>query len=450
MALLRGSLLTVIESVKDIHAMAFRAVLDAHGSNQNRIDQAVASYFKGVNTWFTIIEQTSFEPQTKDLATDPSAETCSLVLCMSLIANPPKQTTKPSGRNRNQGLGDNIYHSCKAIMSLVQSKLPMTIPFLQAELLIAMYEYSQSMPQQAYMTLGHCFHITKVLGWHNRSFWAIERQAAAPREMKLCSILWWAIVYLDCLLNVGYRNQAYPMLTAGLGHESVIPLPEAFDQMPGGFPSQFLGQGQGRGVRSANVDPIDAMALPEANSAWYLSRVLQQLSNPGPSPAINRNALSEEITRHTTKMLPSKGRAGDGNAALGTNFIALMELNQPGLGGTSPMMAQDMDRIRAATTIQHIVGFVRDEAVHLAQSTDRLNAGAQAPCWASAIYHASMLLVSHGNSVSQNANWLLTVEQLKSTLDTMSKRWKIAEGYSQSLSIALNNRLSGYASNVGR
>ncbi|KAK4136636.1 hypothetical protein BT67DRAFT_373791 [Trichocladium antarcticum] len=437
LALLRGNLLGAIESVKDVHALAFRAVLDAHGLNQNRVDQAISSYFKGVNTWFTIVDQSRFEPQARDLATNPSAETCVLVLCMSLIANPPKPRTGPS-RTRSQGLGDDPYHFSKAILSLVQSKLPTAIPLLQAQLLIAMYEYSQSMPQQAYMSLGQCFQIAKMLGWHKRQFWSVERQAAAPRDMKLCSILWWSIVHLDCLLNVGYPDQAYPMLTAGLGHEPAIPFPEALDQyLPGGFASPGLA----------------IMALPEAASAWYLNRVLQQLSDPGPTPAADRDALFELITEHTSKILSSKGRVGDRNAALGTNFIALTKLNQAGLvGGTSPLMAadQDQDRVRAAETTRHIVRVVRDDAAHLAQSADRLGTGTLTPCWAFAIYNASLLLVAHGNAVLREPDWLSTVEQLKDSLDTLSRRWRIAEGYSQSLGIALNSRLGGYAADVAR
>ncbi len=109
---------------------------------------------------------------------------------MALIARPPNQKS-------SKGMGDTVYHSTKAILSLVQSKVPLSVQLLQAELLVAMYEYSHSKPQQAYLSLGRCLQMTKALEWHNPDFWSAERQASMPRDLKLNSILWWAIVYVD-------------------------------------------------------------------------------------------------------------------------------------------------------------------------------------------------------------------------------------------------------------
>ncbi len=178
-----------ISSAKDVNSLTFGTLLDIL-VNKARVREAVSAYFGGVNTWFTIIERAGFERELNETWDNLSAEASVLTLCMALIARPPHQKS-------SKGMGDTVYHSTKAILSLVQSKVPMSVQLLQAELLVAMYEYSHSKPQQAYLSLGRCLQITKALEWHNPVFWSIERQGSMPKDMKLCSILWWAIVYID-------------------------------------------------------------------------------------------------------------------------------------------------------------------------------------------------------------------------------------------------------------
>jgi hypothetical protein len=179
-----------ISSAKDVHSLAFGTLLDIL-VNRPRVREAVSLYFAGINTtWFTIVERTGFEHELDATWDDLSAEMSVLTLCMALVARPPNQ--KPT-----KGMGDAVYHSTKAILSLVQSKVPMSVQLLQTELLVAMYELAQSMPQQAYLSIGRCLQMTKAFGWHNPTFWSVDNQAAMPRELKLYSILWWTIVYID-------------------------------------------------------------------------------------------------------------------------------------------------------------------------------------------------------------------------------------------------------------
>lgn len=179
-----------ISSAKDIHSLAFGTLLDIL-VNRSRVREAVSLYFNTVNLWFTIIEKADFERQLEDAWDNLPAEVSILALCMALIARPPNQ--KPS-----KGMGDTVYHSTKAILSLVQSKVPMSIKLLQAELLVAMYEFSQSMPQQSYMSVGRCLHMAKAFGWHNGRLWSdVNPAPASPIELKRYSILSWAIVYVD-------------------------------------------------------------------------------------------------------------------------------------------------------------------------------------------------------------------------------------------------------------
>jgi hypothetical protein len=102
-----------------------------------------------------------------------------------------------------------------------------------------------------------------------------------------------------------------------------------------------------------------------------------------------------------------------------------MKLNHPGLlGGADPLSLlsdpQAVQRIRVLTTVIH------GKAGKLAAAQQRLNTGAEAPCWAFAMSYASLLLISHGNGVLQDADWFSRVENLMGSMGKVSKRWIIA------------------------
>ncbi|KAK0618404.1 hypothetical protein B0T17DRAFT_509947 [Bombardia bombarda] len=427
---LSPSLFATMDSLEDnIHYFVFRCLFETLDNRQG-VEQVVASYFEDAHIWFPIICQSTFDRQLDDMWTTPSAETGLLVLCMRLLIRQPFPIPI-------SGMDDSHYLSAKTTLNLVQSKRPFSIPLLQAELLIALYEFSHSMPQQAYLSVGKCFQVTRAFGWHNEAFWSQGHQAFDPRGLKLSSLLWWAIVYVDCLIHVGYQEQRYPLHTSGpnLAYFQ-IPFPEAFDQyLPGSISFQLQGDGFGFLDGSLERLPIDAVVWPGASSAGYLRDVLERLSSPSPPSLVERNNTTESIMRHTINLLETKS-----TAAVGANFIALMKLNQAGLltgaGASSSLGPTEM---RPIETIRYII----DSICEIALNVDRFGHGA--PCGAFAAYYACLLLISHGDNVLQDTQWLFKVENLKKTLSALCRRWKIAEQYLESVNLALNNRLAGYA-----
>ncbi len=186
---LNPALFAAMDSGETVHTFAMRCLRDVMGSRQG-VENVVAYYFNNTNTWFTIVEKESFDSQLEDMWTAPSAEMGAVILCMFLMTRSPQE-------NPVSGMSDALYVSAKTLLSLVQSKVPLSLLLLQAHLLMAMYEFSHSMPQQAYMSIGTCCQMSKAFGWHGKLFWTEERQSIAPRDLKLCSILWWAIVFID-------------------------------------------------------------------------------------------------------------------------------------------------------------------------------------------------------------------------------------------------------------
>ncbi|KAK4243483.1 hypothetical protein C7999DRAFT_18162 [Corynascus novoguineensis] len=415
-----------ISAAKDVHSLAFGTLLEILVHKQ-RIRETVSSYFDGVNTWFTIIERQSFERELEANWGSVQAETSAAALCMALVARPPNQKS-------SKGLGDNLYSSTKAILSVVQSRVPVSIKMLQAELLVALYEFSHSMSQQAYFTLGRCLQMTKALGWHREGFWALDKQVSAPANLKLCSIL--------CLLNVAYQDpttQAYPMNTVGLNLGFIIPFPDALDEY---FPAtSFRYGGQSQDFRDANSHHIAGIVFPEAMSAWYIYSVLQQLSNPSMHNDGSRASLSIQIVQHMRSMGTSMWRASD--RAIGTDLIALMKLHQPHLAGMpDPVtMLTDPDHLEDVSRIRRIIDIIHGKAGKIAQAGE-LDRGAVDPSWAFAMCYASQLLISYGYNTLQDPNWLQKVTDIRAALERVSKRWKIAEQYFKRVTIDLDNRLA--------
>jgi hypothetical protein len=149
-----------------------------------------------------------------------------------------------------------------------------------------------------------------------------------------------------------------------------------------------------------------------------------------------------------------------------------MKINQPGLlsgamGGsvsgssraTTP--GSDTNDKRPVETIRSVISSIYSSALNTEQTELGLRNGSVAASGAFAMYYASLLLISHGAGVLQDAEWLQKVEAFKSTLARFAMRWKIAgefvshpgselrmltgdtEKYVDSIHIALGSRLGG-------
>ncbi len=114
------------------------------------------------------------------------------------------------------------------------------------------------------------------------------------------------------------------MHTMGLNLMSLVPTPDAFDRyFLASLPHLRVAQYQG--YRDVNSDQIEGIVFPEAGSALYLSKVLEQLSNPTLLDTIDPITLSGIIWQHARETAAAKWRAGDRNAAVGTDFMCVRQ-----------------------------------------------------------------------------------------------------------------------------
>lgn len=164
------------------------------------VEHVISCYFNSVNTWFTIVEKENLETQAEELWTTgyPSAEIAMLILSMLLVIRLPSEAEAE--------MDDGLYQSAKTMCTLVETKLPWSRTLLQSRLLVTLYELSQGLPQQAYLSVGSCVQITREFGWHYQSFWSEERQRTLSAELKLNSLLWWALIYVDGYVHLRWST----------------------------------------------------------------------------------------------------------------------------------------------------------------------------------------------------------------------------------------------------
>lgn len=102
-----------------------------------------------------------------------------------------------------------------------------------------------------------------------------------------------------------------------------------------------------------------------------------------------------------------------------------MKLNQPGLlAGASVLPHGGAVDVRPIATTRSVINSVCNESLTMAQAG--LNEPGLAPCGGFAAYYASLILISHGDGVLQDSEWLLKVESLKKAMESMSQRWTVA------------------------
>jgi len=153
---------------------------------------------------------------------------------------------------------------------------------------------------------------------------------------------------------------------------------------------------------------------------------------------IDRGTLSNYIRNHIKDMSSMGWRVG-------TSYIALMKLHQPGLfANIGPMSIMGQNYAQDVYLIRNIIEVIHGKAGKLLQFDDQLSAGGVDPSWAFAMCYASQLLISHGSGVLKDHNWGGKVANITYALDKISKRWKIAERHCESIKVSLDNHSTGY------
>jgi hypothetical protein len=147
------------------------------------------SYFRTFHKALPILDQPTFYQQLEPNTTSSRGHFSTVLLSIYLVIQLlPKFSNADSSE---------LYTTLKSIHSLMQSAGNVSTELVQAGLLIAVYEHSQAMHRDAWLTVGSCVRIGHVLGLHTLIGYVSTGSESQRVEIGSRRRLWWAIVVLE-------------------------------------------------------------------------------------------------------------------------------------------------------------------------------------------------------------------------------------------------------------
>ncbi|KAF7951643.1 hypothetical protein EAE96_006944 [Botrytis aclada] len=186
------------------------------------IHLCVAEFFSHDQTWVSFFSKPRFYsyhlPSQPTIPNRP--ETILLLLSIKLITTFPP--TNP--RNPQTSLYQAIKHYC---LEVENSNVP-SLPILQAEILIAVYEMGHGIYPAAYLSIGACARYAYALGINCNKRLNVRRVLTMV-EVEERRRVWWAIVILDRFISIGSPGR--PFATSDPNLDDTLPCDdEAWNQ----------------------------------------------------------------------------------------------------------------------------------------------------------------------------------------------------------------------------
>lgn len=122
-------------------------------SNANALQQAVTDYFNTVHCWFPIISKKRMNMGHPLL--EGGSDLAMLFLAMKLVSSQPV--------NGVASADSHLYVAAKRFLALLESAGTVSIMYLQAMILVAIYELGHSIYPAAWMTIGACSRYAEIL-----------------------------------------------------------------------------------------------------------------------------------------------------------------------------------------------------------------------------------------------------------------------------------------------
>ena len=152
-------------------------------------------YFAWVHLWMPIIYKSRFLLDRTGPLAKPRSDVKILLFCMKLIMWSPTE-----GQLQRQPRSRDYFAAKKAFLSAEAAGL-LSFQLLQAQVLMAIYEYSQAIYPAAYLTLGICVRYGLALGIDKQCKDELESASFDLEDQEERRRVWWAIVIIDRVLS---------------------------------------------------------------------------------------------------------------------------------------------------------------------------------------------------------------------------------------------------------
>jgi hypothetical protein len=178
-------------SVSNIHSFVASKVRQITGHNGNAITASCATYFRDVHPWMPVISEKLFYDNLRGSEISPRADSALLTLCIHLLVQVPVSDAEAV---RMQEL---LYLTTKCLYVCLQAILPQSITGLQAGLLIATFEHTSGLCNEAYMTIGGCARASFLMKLSRTPGREGHRDTDGWLRAVEAKNLWWGILIRD-------------------------------------------------------------------------------------------------------------------------------------------------------------------------------------------------------------------------------------------------------------
>jgi hypothetical protein len=147
-------------------------------------------YFNNVHPWMPIISKRHYYQRFDDPQYELCADIALLIVTMRLILWSPSPSTA------YEGYKSRMYQAAKQYYAGLETAGLLTLPILQAGVLITLYEFGHAIYPSAYFSIGACARYGVALGI-DRAASLLAEKSSLWVEIEEKRRVWWAILILD-------------------------------------------------------------------------------------------------------------------------------------------------------------------------------------------------------------------------------------------------------------
>ncbi|POS78804.1 hypothetical protein DHEL01_v202793 [Diaporthe helianthi] len=168
-------------------------------ASSNVVEETATSYFNTIHRWFPFISKKRMSLGLS--LSDGGPDLAHLFLAMKLITSVPTPEMRSAADSR-------LYAACKRFLAQLESLGTLSVLYLQAMILVALYEFGHSVYPAAWMTSGSCVRYAAMLGlpsYQESTF--ILGPCATWTEAEERRRVWWATHILDRMISLGSKKR---------------------------------------------------------------------------------------------------------------------------------------------------------------------------------------------------------------------------------------------------
>ena len=188
--------------------------LEVHGiirATGQFVDDITARYFQGFHRHLPIISRTRFHNNLITLGTAPAADFSVLLLTICLITHAPALGYESRHGADPPVEQQSLHPTARPPFAQVQVPCSPSVPLIQASLLLAVYEYTQGRPDDAFVTIAGSARIAYTARIHTRNCHQPQVTHKTDRDTGVDLLLqteeaantWWGIIIYERYVSPG-------------------------------------------------------------------------------------------------------------------------------------------------------------------------------------------------------------------------------------------------------